>query len=111
MVEVRYDAKEFGQRLKLLRKNHGKTQQELADLLYVSVDSISGYENGRITIGHDHIMKLCSYFNISADYFYRRETENSEQDQWLKEIEILMTGHSFEEKRKAIEILRVVFNK
>ena len=70
MSGVNYDAKVFGNRLKKLRKTFGKTQQDIADLLFVSVDSISGYETGKTMIGHDYILTLCEHFNISADYFY-----------------------------------------
>lgn len=44
---------DIGQRLRQLRKENRMTQQELADYLFVSVDSVSGYENGRIALAHD----------------------------------------------------------
>ena len=47
--EHNYDAKEFGKRLKKLRKERGYTQEKLAELLMVSIDSISNYETGKTT--------------------------------------------------------------
>lgn len=70
MAGRQYDSKEFGQRLKYLRKERGKTQQDIADLLLVSVDSVSRYESGKTLIGHDYLAVIYNYFNISADYFY-----------------------------------------
>lgn len=70
METMLYDSIEIGKRLKEIRKKNNITQQQLAELLNVSVNSVSKYENGKITLGHDYIVYLCNYFNISADYFY-----------------------------------------
>ena len=51
-----------------LRRNKGLTQQELAELLGVSVTQISDMEKGRRTTGIDNIVLLCRHHNISADY-------------------------------------------
>lgn len=65
-----YDVKEFGNRLRAIRKKNGYTQEQLADLLLLSVDSISNMENGKTTCMPEHMMKICQIFNVSADYFY-----------------------------------------
>lgn len=65
-----YDGKEFGNRLRAIRKKNDYTQEQLADLLLLSVDSISNMENGKTTCMPEHMMKICQIFNVSADYFY-----------------------------------------
>ncbi len=65
-----YDVKEFGNRLRAVRKKNGYTQEQLADLLLLSIDSISNMENGKTTCMPEHMMKICQIFNVSADYFY-----------------------------------------
>lgn len=70
MYKYNYVAKEFGRRLKDIRKKNGVTQQQLAEQLNLSVDSVSNFENGKTTCMPDHITKICQIFNISADYFY-----------------------------------------
>ncbi len=65
-----YDAKEFGNRLRAIRKKNGYTQEQLADMLLLSVDSVSNMENGKTTCMPEHMMKICQIFNVSADYFY-----------------------------------------
>lgn len=109
MSEVNYDAKVFGNRLKKLRKTFGKTQQDIADLLFVSVDSISGYETGKTMIGHDYILTLCEHFNISADYFYFGIERPIAEEQWTDKIFSLLNGKKESEKQKAYEILKLVF--
>lgn len=109
IYERRFNAKEFGQRLKYLRKIHGKTQQDIADLLLVSVDSVSRYENGKTIIGHDYVVILCIYFNISADFFYFNTDKDISDDIWISKIANLLIGRAEKERKKAYDILNVVF--
>lgn len=44
---MKYNPKEFGMRITKLRKERGKTQQEMADLLHTSLDNYRGIEKGR----------------------------------------------------------------
>lgn len=110
MTNAVYDPSEFGKRLKKLRQTHGMTQEALAEKLVVSVDSISKYENGRVAIGHDSIIRLCCLFNVSADYFYfgiqqiKPETEGP-----AGELMHLITSIDEKEKKRALEILKLVF--
>ena len=109
MIERKQNQLEIGKRLKQLRKKNHMTQQELAECLYVSVDSVSGYENGRISIGHDFIEKLCLKFNVSADYFYfGREKcleEGNSFDVWTS----CYMNLNEEERGRAIELMRLAF--
>ena len=52
MAEVVYDAKQFGKRLQKLRKSRKITQAELAEKLFLSEDTISNIENGKIGRAH-----------------------------------------------------------
>ncbi len=65
-----YDAVKMGLRLKNIRKRKGYTQEKLAEELLLTEDSISNYEHGRTSCMHEHLMRICQLFNISADYFY-----------------------------------------
>lgn len=109
MVGRQYDSKAFGQRLKYLRKEHGKTQQDIADLLFVSVDSVSRYENGKTIIGHDYVAVICNYFNVSADYFYFNINRPISDEVWIDEIVVLLNGRKWEDRKRAYEILKLVF--
>ena len=51
-----------------LRARHGRmTQKELADIIDVSQSTVSTWERNIHTINSKDLVKLCNYFNISAD--------------------------------------------
>ena len=51
-----------------LRARHNKmSQQKLADEIGVSVDSVRRWEKDIHTISAENIVKVCRYFNVSAD--------------------------------------------
>ena len=109
MAEKRLIKVEMGERLKKIRKKHHMTQQELAEFLFVSVDSVSGYENGRITIGHDYIQKLCARFNVSADYFYFGYEKELGGEIMNKQWTELFGCLTDEERERALQMLRLAF--
>ena len=111
MDEKRFIQVEMGERLKKIRKEHHMTQQELAEFLFVSVDSVSGYENGRITIGHDYIQKLCIRFNISADYFYFGTKKNLEGETECGECFRCFEKLNEEERCRAVQLIQLAFPK
>ncbi len=69
-MDTTYNSVEFGKRLKKIRKKRGMTQEKLSELLHLSTDSISNYENGKTTCMPEHVTKICQLLNISADYLY-----------------------------------------
>lgn len=56
------------ERVKYLRKQHHLTQQQLADILHVSQQSIHKYEHGITTPDLDTLRTMANYFNTSVDY-------------------------------------------
>ena len=59
---------DFGERLKDLRIENGYTQQELADKLNVSHNTIVRWENNYKVPTKNHIMQLSELFCTSLDY-------------------------------------------
>ena len=51
-----------------LREDHDKTQQEIADLLGTSQTMYARYERGANELPIRHLITLCKYYNVSADY-------------------------------------------
>ncbi len=55
-------------RIRDLREDHDKTQQEIADILGTSQTMYARYERGANELPLHHLITLCKYYNVSADY-------------------------------------------
>ena len=58
---------EFGEKLRQLRKSRGLTQEELAQVLYVSRTAVSKWESGRGYPGIDSLKEISGFFSVSID--------------------------------------------
>ncbi|AAY52819.1 gp33 [Listeria phage A500] len=58
----------FGNRLKQLRKNTNKTQEDISKILGISRGAYSHIENGRNEPDMETIVKLANIFEVSTDY-------------------------------------------
>ena len=71
----------FGERLYKLRNDKNISQEELADILDVSRQSISKWENDKAYPEMARIMFMSDYFNVSLDYLIRGlEKEGSDEN-------------------------------
>lgn len=55
-------------KLRQLREDHDKTQTEIAAYLGINQTVYSRYETGKNDIKPFHIVSLCKYYHVSADY-------------------------------------------
>ena len=58
----------YHERIKNLRIDHDKTQQEIAELLGTNQSYYAKYENGKRPLPIDRLYVLCEYYKVSADY-------------------------------------------
>ena len=58
----------FSTRLKYIRKNNKKTQQDMANFLNIQRSTYGEYERGKIMPPMDKIQKLADYFDVSVDW-------------------------------------------
>ena len=58
---------EFNEKLQELRKQKGLTQEELAQVLYVSRAAVSKWESGRGYPNIDSLKAIASYFSVTID--------------------------------------------
>lgn len=56
------------QRLKDLREDFDKSQEEIAKVLGTSQSYYAQYENGKRAIPFDRMVVLAKYYNVSLDY-------------------------------------------
>ncbi len=55
-------------RLRDLREDHDMTQQQVADVLGTSQTMYARYERGANELPIHHLITLCKYYRVSADY-------------------------------------------
>ena len=58
---------EFNEKLQELRKNSGLTQEELAEILYVSRTAVSKWESGRGYPNIESLKEISRFFSVSID--------------------------------------------
>ncbi len=62
--------KYIGEKIRLFRQSKNITQEELAQYLKVSIQSVSRYELGDRKTDNDILFKLADYFNVSINDFF-----------------------------------------
>ena len=55
-------------RIRDLREDNDKTQSEIAAVLGTSQTMYARYERGANELPIHHLITLCNYYNVSADY-------------------------------------------
>ena len=58
----------FSERLRMLREKGGYTQQQLADILRITKNSISHYELNMCMPSIEVLVEMTRFFNVSMDY-------------------------------------------
>ena len=93
----------FSKRLVNLREKRGITQQELADKLEITRQSLSLYEKTERTINIELLAKIADFFNVSTDYLMGR-TEVASMNEDIKTA-CRITGLSEDAINKIAKIL------
>ena len=70
---------ELGNRLKELRKQHNINQDELAEKLFVSRQTISNWENDKSYPDIQSILLISEIFNVSVDQLLKGDVEKMER--------------------------------
>lgn len=63
-----YGQMKFNERLKSIRIECNMTQKQVYERLNMSANGYASYEQGRTEPNIETIVKLCSIFDVSADY-------------------------------------------
>ena len=106
----------FSKCLVNLREKGGFTQQELANKLKITRQSLNLYEKGECTINKKLLEKIADFFDVSTDYLMGRTEVKSQNNDIKKACKItnLNVNHPehYQGKRECIDImLDVVKNK
>lgn len=66
---------DYRRRLRYLREDHDKTQQNIADVLGTSQTMYARYERGANELPVRHLIKLAEYYHVSTDYLLGRSND------------------------------------
>jgi len=81
----------FGNNLKKLRENKNLLQKELAEILNVTSQTVSGWEIGRTQPEYQMLLKIANFFEVSVDYLLGNDSENLKEIDTLKKL-LLKSG-------------------
>ncbi|MBQ9558031.1 MAG: helix-turn-helix transcriptional regulator [Clostridia bacterium] len=62
----------YRERMRNLREDHDLTQEEVGRLLNKTQQGYNHIEAGRAELKIEDLIKLCDYYNVTADYFIGR---------------------------------------
>lgn len=63
----------FSEKLQLLRKNKGLTQEEVAEKLDVSRQAVAKWESGHVYPDISNLIQISNLFNVTIDYLVREQ--------------------------------------
>lgn len=63
----------YRERMRSLREDRDITQAEIAKIINKSQQGYNHIETGRAELKIEDLIKLCDFYNVSADYFIGRK--------------------------------------
>ena len=88
------DLKKIGSFLKELRKEKGITQEELAEMLYVSGRTVSHWETGTNMPDISLLVDIAEIFDVSIPEIINGERKNEIMEKEVKETVLNLTDYS-----------------
>ena len=67
----------LGEKLQTLRRSRGLSQEQLAEILEVSRQAVSKWENSESAPDLDRLRAICTYFGVTTDYLIWDEPEDA----------------------------------
>lgn len=94
------DLSEIGKRIQNRRKQQGYTQEQLAEMMNVSIQMISNLERGNKAIRIDNLINLSQILDISTDYILTGKETSTDMVGLASRVSLLS-----EKDKKMIEML------
>ena len=99
------DQKKIGGFLKELRKEKGLTQEQLAELMYVSDRTVSRWETGSNLPSLDILIRISDYYNVELSEILDGERKSGKMNKELEETVLKVADYSNDEKMKMMKKL------
>lgn len=96
--------------LKALRKDFKISQQQLADIIGVSQQSVNKYENQDVEPDIAILIKIADFFSVSVDYLIGRTSSPDFSVSSLSKDEKLIISKYKTLTKKEKEIIKLVIN-
>lgn len=111
MFKNNYNVKEFGERIRKIRKERGMTQEELASKLMITSESVSNIENGKTNCMPEHIVHICEIFDVSSDYFYFGTEIQTQINSGAEELLSMLNDCSKEDLGRITQMVKLFLRK
>lgn len=95
----------FHEKLKVLRKKEGLTQQEVAKLVHVERGVYTNWELGNRNPNYENLSMLACVFDVSIDYLLGDYLEISKERYLkIKESDLMKTSNVFPQRLKELRL-------
>jgi len=105
----------LAEKISLLRRQKGWSQEELAEKMDISRQSVSKWESGQSIPDLDKIIKISDIFAVSTDYLLKEDKEEDYADREMKEEACgekeILRSISMEEAREFMALTQRISNK
>ena len=91
---------EMGNRISKQRKSLNLTQEQVAEAMNISIQSLSCIELGKKAIRPENLVNLCAVLNVSTDYILTGKMTENQLNGITKKLSVLQ-----DEDYKMIEML------
>lgn len=85
---------QYCKRLRDLREDNDLKQEDIAKILNITKQAYGRYENGTRKLSIEDLIKLCDFYNVSADYMIGR-TDDQETKSTTTNIKYQINGGKF----------------
>ena len=85
-----YDMEASGKRLKILRKQTEKTQEQVAEAVGLEPGTISRIERGAKGMSIDSLLMFSEIYGVSTDYILKGDETTTPSDALLEELGALV---------------------
>ena len=103
------DSKKIGEFLKMLRKEKGLTQEQLAEILLVSGRTISRWETGVNMPDLSILIQMAEFYDVDVKEILDGERKGENMDKELKETLTKVADYSKLEKEKTAKTGNIAF--
>ena len=103
------DTKKIGEFLKVLRKEKGLTQEQLAEILSVSGRTVSRWETGTNMPDLSILIQMAEFYNLEVKEILDGERKSENMDKELKETLSKVADYNKLEKEKVMKAGNIAF--